>query len=122
MAYTYEDAKHLDFSDIVDPDTPIDPPIHPGRILRNEFLTPLGMSQYRLAKSIGVPQRRIGEIIAGKRSVTADTALRLEKLFGLKAAFWLNLQAGYDLGIAERALAPVLATITPLPREPLAAE
>ncbi len=122
MAYTYEDAKHLDFSDIVDPSTPIDPPIHPGRILQNEFLTPLGMSQYRLAKSIGVPQRRIGEIIAKKRRMTADTALRLEKFFGLRASFWLGLQERYDLALTERALAPVLATITPHQRDPLAAE
>jgi addiction module HigA family antidote len=122
MAYTLEDAKHLDFSDIVEPGTPIDPPIHPGRILRSEFMQPLEMTQYRLAKSIGVSQRRIGEIMSGKRAITADTALRLEKFFGMRAQFWLNLQTAYDLEIAERTLAPILDAITPYPRPALAAE
>ncbi|MCK6441474.1 HigA family addiction module antitoxin [Elstera cyanobacteriorum] len=122
MGYTWEDAKHLDFSDIADLDAPLLEPLHPGIFLLEEFLVPLGMSQYRLAKSIGVPQRRIGEIIAKKRRMTADTALRLEKFFGLRASFWLGLQERYDLALTERALAPVLATITPLRRDPLAAE
>lgn len=77
------------------------PPIHPGEILLADFLKPMGISQYRLAKSIGVPQRRIGEIVAGKRSVTADTALRLAKFFGVDAQSWMNLQTHYDLAIAE---------------------
>ena len=76
-------------------------PIHPGEILLEEFLNPLGISQYRLAKDISVPQRRIGEIVHGKRAVTADTALRLGRFFGMEAQFWVNLQARYDLLRAE---------------------
>ena len=77
------------------------PPVHPGEILLEDFLTPLGITQYRLAKSIGVPQRRIGEIVAGKRAITADTALRLSRFFGTDAQSWVNLQAHYDLEIAK---------------------
>jgi addiction module HigA family antidote len=73
------------------------PPIHPGEILSEEFLVPLGISQYRLAKDISVPPRRINEIVLGKRSVTADTALRLARYFGTSERFWLNVQALYDL-------------------------
>ena len=72
-------------------------PIHPGEILLEEFLRPMGISQYRLAKDISVPQRRISEITQGKRSITADTALRLGRYFGMEAQFWLNLQSRYDL-------------------------
>jgi antitoxin HigA-1 len=72
-------------------------PIHPGEILSEEFLKPLNVSQYRLAKDISVPARRINEIVHGKRSVTADTALRLSRYFGLSERFWLNLQSRYDL-------------------------
>jgi addiction module HigA family antidote len=72
-------------------------PIHPGEILMEEFLKPLGISQYKLAKDISVPARRINEIVHGKRSVTADTALRLSRHFNLSERFWLNLQARYDL-------------------------
>jgi len=77
------------------------PPIHPGEILREEFLEPMGISQYRLAKDISVPPRRINEIVHGKRSVTADTALRLGRFFGMSPQFWLNLQTRYDLEMAE---------------------
>ena len=73
------------------------PPIHPGEILSEEFLVPLSISQYRLAKDISVPPRRINEIVLGKRSVTADTALRLARYFGTTERFWLNVQALYDL-------------------------
>ena len=79
--------------------------IHPGEILLEEFLTPKGITQYRLAKDISVPQRRISEIVHGKRAITADTALRLGRFFGMEAQFWLNLQARYDLLKAEDALA-----------------
>lgn len=79
-------------------------PIHPGEILLEEFLHPMGISQYRLAKDISVPQRRISEIAQGKRSVTADTALRLGRYFGMEAQFWLNLQSRYDLLRAEAEL------------------
>jgi addiction module HigA family antidote len=72
-------------------------PIHPGEILMEEFLKPLGISQYKLAKDINVPARRINEIVHGKRSITADTALRLSRYFNLSERFWLNLQARYDL-------------------------
>ena len=73
------------------------PPIHPGEILQTEFLEPLGLSQNRLAREIGVPPRRINEIVHGKRAITADTALRLSKFFGTTAQFWLNLQSHYEL-------------------------
>jgi addiction module HigA family antidote len=72
-------------------------PLHPGEILRTEFLEPLGLSQYRVAKEMRVPPRRINEIVHGQRSVTADTALRMAELFGTTAEFWLNLQAHHDL-------------------------
>ena len=72
-------------------------PIHPGEILMEEFLKPLGISQYKLAKDINVPARRINEIVHGKRSISADTALRLSRYFNLSERFWLNLQARYDL-------------------------
>jgi addiction module HigA family antidote len=71
--------------------------IHPGEILNEEFLVPMGISQYRLAKDIGVSARRINEIIQGKRSITADTALRLSRYFGLSERYWLNLQAWFDI-------------------------
>ena len=79
-------------------------PIHPGEILLEEFLRPMGISQYRLAKDISVAQRRISEITQGKRSITADTALRLGRYFGMEAQFWLNLQSRYDLLCAEAEL------------------
>ena len=85
------------------------PPVHPGEILLEDFLKPMGITQYRLAKSIGVPQRRIGEIIAGKRSITADTALRLARFFETDAQSWMNLQTHYDLSIAEEKLSETLA-------------
>jgi len=90
------------------------PPIHPGEILLEEFLNPMGITQYRLAKGINVPQRRIGEIVHGKRAITADTALRLGRFFGMDAQFWLNLQSRYDLLSAEEALADRLESeVTP---------
>jgi addiction module HigA family antidote len=77
------------------------PPIHPGEILLEEFLKPLGISQYRLAKDINVPARRINEIVLGKRSISADTALRLSRYFGMSDRFWINLQTGYDLEVEK---------------------
>ena len=74
-------------------------PVHPGEVLLEEVLEPMGISQYRLAKDISVPPRRINEIVHGKRSVTANTALRLSRYFGTSERFWLNLQTGYDLDI-----------------------
>jgi addiction module HigA family antidote len=76
-------------------------PIHPGEILMEEFLKPLGVTQYKLAKDIHVPARRINEIVHGKRSITADTALRLSRYFNLSERFWLNLQARYDLEVEK---------------------
>ncbi len=76
-------------------------PIHPGEILMEEFLKPMEISQYRLAKDINVPARRINEIVHAKRSISPDTALRLSKYFGLSESFWMNLQARYDLEIAK---------------------
>jgi addiction module HigA family antidote len=77
------------------------PPIHPGEILLEEFLKPMGISQYRLAKDISVPARRINEIVHGKRSITADTALRLARFFATSERFWLNLQVRYDLEVEK---------------------
>ena len=76
-------------------------PIHPGEILLEEFLNPMGISQYRLAKDINVPPRRINEIVLGKRSITADTALRLSEFFGLTENFWLNLQMKFNLEVEK---------------------
>ncbi len=76
-------------------------PIHPGEVLLEEFLNPLGISQYRLAKDISVPARRINEIVHGARAITADTALRLGRYFGTSAQFWLNLQTHFDLEVQE---------------------
>ena len=73
------------------------PPIHPGEILLEEFLKPMGISQYRVAKDIGVPPRRINEIVHGRRRISADTALRLARYFGVSERFWMNLQVRYDL-------------------------
>ncbi len=75
------------------------PPVHPGEVLLEEFLNPFGVSQYRIAKDIQVPPRRINEIVHGERSITADTALRLARYFGTSAGFWMNLQARYDLEV-----------------------
>jgi addiction module HigA family antidote len=77
------------------------PPVHPGEVLHEEFLAPMEISQYRLAKDISVSARRINEIVHGTRAVTADTALRLARYFGTSERFWLNLQTGYDLDIEK---------------------
>jgi len=81
------------------------PPLHPGEILLEEFLKPMGLSQNRLALDIRLPARRINEIVHGKRSITADTALRLAKYFDMSAKFWMGLQTDYDLDVAEDKLA-----------------
>jgi addiction module HigA family antidote len=80
------------------------PPVHPGEVLLEDFMKPLGLSQYRLAKDIGVSAIRISQIVNGKRSVTVDTAMRLARYFGTSAAVWLRLQVRYDLEVAERSL------------------
>ena len=91
-------------------------PVSPGEMLAEEFLNPLGMTKYRLAKLIGVPAQRIGDIVAGKRAITADTDLRLCRLFGLSDGWWLKLQASYDTAVAKKTLAKTLAKIKPLER------
>jgi addiction module HigA family antidote len=88
-------------------------PVTPGELLLEEFLKPMGISRYRLAKEIGVPAQRIGDIVAGKRAVTADTDLRLCRFFGLSNGYWLRAQAAYDTEVAERALGSRLAKIRP---------
>jgi antitoxin HigA-1 len=90
------------------------PPVHPGEILHEEFLVPLGVSQYQLAKAVNVPPRRINEIVHGQRRITADTALRLSRYFGTSERFWLNLQARYDLEIERDRLGATLDDIRPL--------
>ena len=84
-------------------------PIHPGKILSEEFLIPLGMTQYRLAVDVGVPPRRINEIVLGRRGISADTALRLSHYFGNTAQFWMNLQMHYDLEVGRDKLGGKLA-------------
>ncbi len=86
-------------------------PVSPGEMLLEEFLKPGGLSQYRLAKEIGVPPQRIGEIVAGRRAITADTDLRLCRFFGLTDGWWLSLQAKYDTEMARDAMADVLSQI-----------
>lgn len=92
---------------------------HPGVILLEDFLKPMGITQYRLAKEIGVPQRRIGQICAGQRAITPDTALRLGAFFGVDGQSWVNLQAHYDTELARDAMVDILARIRHY--EPLAA-
>jgi antitoxin HigA-1 len=91
-------------------------PVSPGEMLFEEFLLPIAMSKYRLAKSIGVPAQRIGDIIAGKRGITADTDLRLCRFFGLSDGWWLKLQATYDTTLAKRKMANELDKIVPFER------
>ena len=88
-------------------------PVTPGELLLHEFLVPMGLSQYRLAKEIGVPAQRIGQIVAGKRAITADTDLRLCRFFGLSNGYWLRAQAAHDTELAQPALAKALAKIRP---------
>jgi addiction module HigA family antidote len=89
-------------------------PVHPGEILAEEFLTPLGITQYRLAAAIGVSPRRINEIVHGRRRISADTALRLARYFGTSERFWLNLQGRYDLEVEKDRIGETLARIQPL--------
>lgn len=88
-------------------------PVAPGELLWEEFMVPMGLSRYRLAKEIGVPAPRIGDIVSGKRAVSADTDLRLCRFFGLSDGFWLRAQAAYDIEVAQRKLADELKKIKP---------
>jgi addiction module HigA family antidote len=90
------------------------PPVHPGEILQEEFLSPFSLSQYQLAKELSVPARRINEIVHGQRRITADTALRLARYFGTSERFWMNLQARYDLEVEKDKLGAALDEIRPL--------
>ncbi len=94
--------------------TPTMSPIHPGEVLMQEYLEPLGVTQHRLALAIGVPPRRINEIVHGKRRISADTALRLARYFGTTERFWLNLQGRYDVEVERDRLTPTLDEIRPL--------
>jgi antitoxin HigA-1 len=89
-------------------------PTHPGELLLTEFLEPMGISQYRIAKAIDVPARRINEIVHGKRGISADTALRLSRALGLSDMFWINMQAHYEAEVARELMGTELATIEPI--------
>ena len=93
-------------------------PITPGELLLEEFLKPMNLSQYRLAKEIDVPAQRIREIVAGQRAITADTDLRLCRCFGLSSGYWLRAQVAHDTEVAERQMGPVLRRIRPWTKAP----
>ncbi|MCB1673537.1 MAG: HigA family addiction module antidote protein [Pseudomonadales bacterium] len=113
MSYSIHDLDKIDFSDVADLEQPRLAPIHIGEYIEEELLIPLGITKYRLAKETGISASRVGEIVAGKRSVTADTALRLSRFFGISANFFLSWQAHYDLVIAQESLSDTLAHIKP---------
>lgn len=112
MTIKREELSNIDFSDVADERTL--PPVSVGEMLLEEFLKPLKWSQYRLAKELGVPQGRIGEIISGKRAVTTDTDLRLCRLFGQSDGWWLRLQVGYDVAVKKATMKTVLQEIRPV--------
>jgi addiction module HigA family antidote len=111
MSIRTEDMAGMDFSDVADVAAGKLAPIYPGKILREDFLLPLGITQYRLAKEIGVSQRRIGEIVQGTRGITVDTALRLAAFFGTDAQSWINLQTCYDTELARESMRDALSRI-----------
>jgi addiction module HigA family antidote len=113
MTIRIEDIKQSDYSDVIDTGAVHVPMQSPGQILLEDFLKPMGITQYRLAKAIGVSPRRIGEIIAGNRSITVDTGLRFSRFFGLSDSFWTRLQLDYDIEKAKQVLADVLPGIHP---------
>jgi len=117
MTILIEDIEKLDYSDVIDTES-----VHvamelPGQILLQDFLKPMGITQYRLAKTIGVPQRRISEIIAGTRSITVDTGLRLSRFFGLSDSYWLRLQLDFDIEKTKQLLSGDLLGIHPFNNE-----
>jgi addiction module HigA family antidote len=118
MSIRIEDLAKTDLSSVTVAGGKRVAPTSPGEMLVEEFLKPLGITNYRLAKEIGVPAQRIGEIIAGRRGITADTDLRLCRFFGLTDGWWLRLQGDYDTRIARAALAKKLAKIKPWPTHP----
>ena len=107
------EAGQIDFSDITDPDAELIRSVHPGDILKHDFLDPLGLSVYALAIAIHVPRTRLNDIVLGRRAVTAETALRLARYLGTTAAFWTGIQSQYDLEMAQRGLGRVLEEIAP---------
>lgn len=114
MTIRREDLDSLDLSDIVDATAPAISPAHPGESLLADWLQPLGLTPYALARAIDVPPNRITGIVNGRREITADTALRLARYFGTDAQSWLNLQSAHDLAKARTALADTLARIKPM--------
>lgn len=106
-----EELANMNFSDVADGEKLS--PVTPGEILLEEYLLPMRITQYRLAKAIGVPQRRKGEIITGKRGITIDTALRLSRYFGMSDGFWIGLQIDYDSARAKQMMGDALADIHP---------
>ncbi len=113
MSIRIEDLAKTDFRSVTVAGGKRIAPTSPGEMLRDEFLKPMGLSNYRLAKEIDVPAQRIGDIISGKRGITADTDLRLCRFFGLTDGWWLRLQGDYDTRLARAALAKKLAKIKP---------
>jgi addiction module HigA family antidote len=113
MVIKREDLRRVDLSEVTTGRRL--EPVHPGEVLLREFVEPMKLTRYKVAKGTGVPQRRIDEICAGSRAITADTALRLGRFFGIEAQFWMNLQARYDLEVAERESSKRIAReVTPL--------
>jgi addiction module HigA family antidote len=113
MSIGIDELGDLNFSDVAEVADGKLAPVHPGEILLEEFLLPMGITQHRLAKEIDVPQRRIGEIVAGKRAITPDIGLRLSRYFGLNDGFWVGLQTDYDVALARATLGEALARIQP---------
>ena len=111
MSIRIEEIEAMDFSDVADVAAGKMVPILPGEILMEDFLKPMGITQYRLAKEIGVSARRIGEIVSGKRAITADTGLRLSRFFGINDGFWIGLQADFDMATAREAMGEALGRI-----------
>ncbi|MGP1665186.1 MAG: HigA family addiction module antitoxin [Rhodanobacter sp.] len=113
MAITREELKRMDFKDVATGKRLA--PVHPGDVLMRDFIEPMGITRYKVAKLTKVQQRRIDEICSGNRAVTGDTALRLARLFGMDAAFWINLQAQYDLEISYKKMHKLVdKEVTPL--------
>jgi len=109
MVFKREHIDTMDFSDVSDGTRLA--PVHPGEVLLHDFMEPLGVTQHRLAVTIGVPPRRINEIVHGKRGITADTALRLARFFGTTPDFWASMQAGYDMELVRLRIAGTLESI-----------
>lgn len=113
MAIAREELKHMDFKDVASGKRLA--PVHPGDVLMRDFIEPMGITRYKVAKLAKVQQRRIDEICSGNRAITGDTALRLGRLFGVDAAFWINLQAQYDLEISYKKMHKLVdKEVTPL--------